>query len=296
MIIDFRLRPPFGDFLNSAQYNLERNAVMSRRLGMWQAESAKQRSMTLFLEEMDRAGISTAVMPGRVSAVFGNVSCDTMRQLMERWPGRFEGFAGVDLLDYDAAALVIEREVLNGPFAGLNIEPLFTYSFPLYADDRRIYPLYEMAQAAHIPVMIMSGGFGNAHISYTHPGRIDTVATDFPHLTIVTPHACWPHAMEIIQVALRKPNVHISPDIYSMGLPGSQDYLLAARTFLQDQFLFGSAHPTLPMEGCVDFYKKQGFTPEIWEKITWKNARRILELKGSSPKSSFKGRSECLMK
>ena len=91
------------------------------------------------------------------------------------------------------------------------------------------------------------------------------------------------------QVALRKPNVYISPDIYSMGLPGSQDYLLAARTFLQDQFLFGSAHPTLPMEGCVDFYKKQGFTPDIWEKITWKNARRILELKGSSPGHPSKG-------
>ena len=94
----------------------------------------------------------------------------------------------------------IDREVLNGLLSpdSTSTHYVSPTPVPLYADDRRIYPLYEMAQAAGIPVMIMSGGFGNAHISYTHPGRIDTVATDFPHLTIVTPHACWPHAMEIV--------------------------------------------------------------------------------------------------
>ena len=279
MIIDFRLRPPYGDFLNTAQYNLKRNSVVSQRFGMWQAESVRRLSMELFLEEMDRAGIAQAVLPGRVSAVFGNVSCACMRELMEKWPGRFAGFAGVDPLDYDTAFRIMEEEVLHGPFSGLNIEPPFTRSTPMFADDRRIYPVYEQAAAKRIPVLIMSGGFGDVPLAYCHPSHLETVATDFPDLVIVSPHACWPYGRELIQLALRKSHIYLEPDIYSMGLPGWEDYMLAAGTILQDQFLFGSAHPTLPMEGCVDFYKKQNFSQTVWEKIMWENARRVLNHK-----------------
>lgn len=283
MIIDFRLRPPYGDFLRTAQYDLKRNAAVSRRFGMWQAASVAHLSMDLFFEEMDRAGIAQAVLPGRVSAVFGNVSCACMRELFEKWPGRFVGFAGVDLLDYESAFRVMEDEVLQGPFAGLNIEPLFTYSRPMFVDDRRLYPIYEQASAKGIPLLVMSGGFGDVPQEYNHPSHLETVATDFPDLVMVSPHACWPFSRELIQIALRKRNIYIEPDIYSMGLPCWEDYILAAKTILQDQFLFGSAHPTLPMEGCVDFYRKQGFSEEVWRKIMWENARRVIGWKGESP-------------
>ena len=55
MIIDFRLRPPYKDFLSTAQYNLKRNAAVSKRFGMWQAESVKQCSMELFLGKGNHA-------------------------------------------------------------------------------------------------------------------------------------------------------------------------------------------------------------------------------------------------
>ena len=174
---------------------------------------------------------------------------------------------------------IMEEEVLHGPFSGLNIEPPFTRSTPMFADDRRIYPVYEQAAAKRIPVLIMSGGFGDVPLAYCHPSHLETVATDFPDLVIVSPHACWPYGRELIQLALRKPHIYLEPDIYSMGLPGWEDYMLAAGTILQDQFLFGSAHPTLPMEGCVDFYKKQNFSQTVWEKIMWENARRVLNHK-----------------
>ena len=279
MIIDFRLRPPYGDFLNTAQYNLKRNAAVSRRFGMWQAESVRCLSMPLFLEEMDNSGITQAVLPGRKSSVFGNVSCACIRELMEKWPGRFAGFAGTDPLNYEESFRIIDEEVIHGPFAGLNIEPPFTHSTPMFADDRRLYPVYEEASARRIPVLIMSGGFGDVPLEYCHPSHLETVATDFPDLVIVSPHACWPYGRELIQLALRKPHIYIEPDIYSMGLPGWEDYMLAAGTILQDQFLFGSAHPTLPMEGCLEFYRKQNLSETIWKKIMSENALRVLHHK-----------------
>ena len=75
MFCDFRLRPPVGDFLGTAQYNLERNARIAASFGMYQAESTARLYMDLFLAEMDAAEISLGVMPGRYSEVFGNVSC-----------------------------------------------------------------------------------------------------------------------------------------------------------------------------------------------------------------------------
>ncbi len=279
MIIDFRLRPPYGDFLNTAQYNLKRNAVVSQRFGMWQAESVKQVSMPLFLEEMDKSGIAQAVLPGRVSPVFGNVSCACLHELMEKWPGRFAGFAGTDPLNREESFRIMDEEVTHGPLSGLNIEPPFTHSTPMFVDDRRIYPVYEEAASRNIPLLILSGGFGDVPLEYFHPSHLETVATDFPNLVIVSAHGSWPYVRELIQLALRKPHIYLEPDIYSMGLPGWQDYLLAAGTILQDQFLFGSAHPTLPMEGCVDFYKKQDFPTKVWEKIMWGNAQRVLRHK-----------------
>ena len=53
MFCDFRLRPPVGDFLGTAQYNLERNARIAASFGMYQAESTARLSMDLFLAEMD---------------------------------------------------------------------------------------------------------------------------------------------------------------------------------------------------------------------------------------------------
>lgn len=278
MIIDFRLRPPTGDFLKSAQFNPERNAKMTKSFGMWQMPSTLHHSMDLFFEEMGACGITMGVLPGRVSYELGNITCESLRGIMETWPGKFAAFAGVDLLDAPSAFAVIEREVLNGPFAGINVEPM-GYENPMYADDRRIYPIYERAQEAGIPIMLMTGGFPKAHLSFTHPGHLDTVATDFPQLAIAVPHGCWPHTREVVQVALRKENIYLSPDIYSMGLPGWQDYLFAARHFLQDRFMFGSAHPTLPMSGCVEFYKKLDLPEDILEKIFYRNALRFLDLK-----------------
>ena len=280
MIIDFRLRPPMGDFLNSAQFNPARNAKMTKSFGMWQMPSTLQHSMELFIQEMDQNGVTQGVMTGRVSSSMGNVTCESIRKIFAAYPGRFHAFAGAPFLDYHSTWDIIDKEIVNGPFAGLNVEPMTTYDVPYYADDRRIYPVYEKAQEAGIPVMIMTGGFADVDMSFTHPTHIANVATDFPNLTIVCPHGCWPHTREMVQVALRKENVYISPDIYSMGLPGYQDYIFAANHFLQDRFLYGSAHPTMPLDGCVKFYQQPGLLKdEVKEKIFYKNAQRILNLK-----------------
>ncbi len=284
MIIDFRLRPPAGDFLNSAQFNIERNAKIAEGFGMWQLPSTVHRSMDMFFGEMEQAGITMGVLPGRVSYAFGDITCASIRQIMEQYPGKFAAFAGVDLYNPRSAFEVMDKEVINGPFAGINVEPL-GFQVPMSCDDRRIYPIYEYAQEYNIPILLMTGGLPKTHISLNFPGHLENVAVDFPNLTIVSTHGCWPFSRELVHVALRRENIYIQPDIYSMGLPGYEDYIFAANNFLQDRFLYASAHPTMPMTGCVEFFKKLKLKEEVIPKIFYKNAQRVLGLKNSKEKA-----------
>src|SRR3546814_12609346 len=76
-IIDFRLRPPLGGYLEMIMYaNAPRRDRATRMHGFEPAPSASTRSLPLLLEEMDGAGISLGVMVGRISQVFGSVSND----------------------------------------------------------------------------------------------------------------------------------------------------------------------------------------------------------------------------
>jgi predicted TIM-barrel fold metal-dependent hydrolase len=53
---------------------------------------------------------------------------------------------------------------------------------------------------------------------------------------------------------------------------------LAARTYLQDRFLFASGYPFAPVGGALEAYRAMGFTDRVAEKIFWRNAAALLRL------------------
>ena len=277
MIIDFRLRPPFGECRNLLMYQPERNARMCASFGMTPSAAAGKASMEETLREMDQAGIGIGVVPGRIAnAELGNIAASTLRVLNERYPGRFIGFAGLDPTDREGAAEIIEREVLHGPCRGVNIEPLCLPS-PLYADDAALFPVYRLCSRHGVPVMLMTGGMAGPDVSYSDPVQVDHVAAAFPKLRIVVTHGCWPRSREILQVAFRRPNVWLSPDMYMLA-PGQEDYVFAANHFLQDRMLYGSNHPSLPMLEFLERYRRLPFKPGVLDKLLHTNAARLLGL------------------
>ena len=60
----------------------------------------------------------------------------------------------------------------------------------------------------------MAGGNGGPDLSYSDPVHVDRVAADFPALPIVVSHGGWPWVHQILHVAYRRQNVHVSPDMY----------------------------------------------------------------------------------
>jgi predicted TIM-barrel fold metal-dependent hydrolase len=115
------------------------------------------------------------------------------------------------------------------------------------------------------------------NIRFDHPADIQDVARDFPDLQLVAGHGCYPWVTEIIGVALKHPNVHLCPDVY-MFLPGGNQYVEAANTFLQDQLMFGTAYPYRPLGETVDLYMKLGLNEQSLKKTLYDNAAKLLKI------------------
>jgi len=279
MIIDCRLRPPARGFLNLSLFrDTERTRRMSRCFGMPQAPSTTQRSPELLLKEMDAAGITMGVVPGRKSYPFlGGVDNADIAAIMEDYPGRFLGVAGIDPSNRQEAIEEIDKYVVNGPLIAAGMEPGLLPT-PMYPNDRRIYPIYEKLEAEGIPLLLMAGGGNGPDLSYGFPAILDQIAADFPKLTIINTHGGYPYITEVLFVAYKRQNIYICPDMYLFNFPGWQDYVTAANGFLEDRFLFGTAYPFIPLEEGVAHFKNMPFRPEIMPKLLYQNIARALKL------------------
>ncbi len=279
MIIDFRVRPATRGFLNMHIFrNQDRIARWSGNLGMTPPPSARKGDMKLMLEEMDEGGVTMGVVTGRqANAFMGNVPNDDIVAIVNDYPGKFIGVAGIDPSDPAKAIDEIERVVVNGPLTAAGIEP-GVLPTPLYCDDRRIYPVYEYCQRHDIPMLIMGGGGNGPDLSHSNPEHIDRVCGEFPKLTIINTHGGYPWSEQICFVAFKRPNLYLCPDMYMFNVPGVSNYVMAANTFLKDRIVFGTAYPFIGFKEGVEGVKTLPFKPEVLPNFFYKNAARALKL------------------
>jgi uncharacterized protein len=274
-IIDFRLRPPLRGFLDMVMYtNAPRRNIYTRQLGLEPAASAEQKSMDLLLDDMRAVNVVAGVVTARVSDYFGSVSNDDVAAMCKDYPGKLYGLAAVDPTDRKRAIQQIDAALAAG-FKGVTIEP-GAYPVPLYADDRRLYPIYAHLEDCHVPTVIMTGGNAGPDLSYSDPVTLDRVAGDFPNLRIVVSHGNWPWVTEILHVAYRRTNVSLSPDMYFHNMPGMDDYLKAANSWMAERFFFATAYPLAPLKEYTEWFVRLPLKPENMERIVYRNAAELL--------------------
>ena len=277
MIIDFRLRPPVGGFLDTLMYSAgARRDGFTRTVGFEPSPAAQQQSMELLLREMDTAGVDRGVVVGRLAGVLGSVSNEDVRGIVADHPGRFIGAASIDPTDRRQACRTIDQAVKDG-FKLINIEP-GSYPVPMYADDRRLYPIYGHCEDIGVPVIMMVGGTAGPDLSYSDPIRTDRVLTDFPKLDVVVAHGGWPWVNEILHLGFRRQNLWLSPDMYFSRMPGWEEYVKAADGFLSDRMLYASSFPFCPVQGYKEWFEKLPIKEENLKKVMGGNAQRLLGL------------------
>jgi predicted TIM-barrel fold metal-dependent hydrolase len=223
---------------------------------------------------MDAAKIDRGVVVGRLAGVLGSVSNEDVRNIVAGHPGRFIGAASIDPTDRRKACQTISQAVEDG-FRLINIEP-GSYPIPMYADDRRLYPIYGHCEDTGVPVIMMVGGTAGPDLSYSDPIRTDRVLADFPDLNVVVAHGGWPWVNEILHLGFRRPNLWLAPDMYFSRMPGWEEYLKAADGFLSDRMLYASSFPFCPVLGYKEWFEKLPIKEDNLKKVMGGNAQRLL--------------------
>jgi len=286
MIIDFRVQPPYKSFLNihffrSRPRGEDPIAGNPFSKGRWEIPSFDRRSVDLFVKEMDQAGIDVAVVMGqRTGERGGSVENDDVAELVRRYPGRFVGFAGVDPMDPEAGD-ELQRGIQDLGCRGVAVTPGWSAP-PLYDDDAQVYPVYQACLDLNVPVVITSSHYIGADMTYSMPTHIQKVALDFPELTIIVGHGCWPWTTQACAVAMRCRNVYLMPEIYlhPPDMPGAEDYVRAANSFLSQRMLYSSCYPTLTLQQAMEQFGMLPIRPGSRENMLGRNGARILGLAG----------------
>jgi predicted TIM-barrel fold metal-dependent hydrolase len=286
MIIDARVRPPFKSLKQvlaaapGSRPPVKRSPLVS---GYERPPSMVQKSLDLFMEEMDGAGVEKGILVGR-QAGHRIVSNDDIAELRNMYPDRFPvAIAGIDGNDEKAAIREVERTIKDMGFKGIAMDPGWSVP-PLYVDDKSLYPIYskcaELGGILYLTCSLMQG----PDISYAEPARIQRVANAFPTLQIVVVHGAFPFTNEMLGVMIANAplgNLWVAPDFFQFipGFAGAQDWVEAANHYMGDRMLYASSYPVRPIKQSLEEFRRFRYEPEILENIMAKNAANLFGIK-----------------
>jgi len=267
-VIDWRFRPPFESYLGGPMY-----------------PNGCDASMDDVIKSMDEANIMLGICPFRKG--MDNADC---LKIDAQYPDRFKTLIHIDPWDGAEGLKDIDKYVVNGPAAGVIVEPSQKHiRQPMTADDKMMYPIYEKCEKENILLTITFGGMMTRDPGFYMPSYIAHVCDDFPKLKIVASHGGFPWAAGICHVAYNHEFLYLAPGVYmSKNQPCLNDYIAAASGWLQDKFIFQSAYSygsklAGDLKSRVQEY--MSFLPEeVAEKVLYRNAAGLL---GIEPLTKF---------
>ena len=213
----------------------------------------------------------------------GAVSNDEMLEAAERNSDVLIPFVMVDPWREHAGADEAQRLIQAGA-RGFKFHPP---SQGFYANDQRMYELYEVIAAAKLPALFHTGqtavgqgagAGGGIRLKYGNPIYLDDVAVDFPDMPIIMAHPSFPWQEEALAIALHKAQVFIDLSGWSPKYFPPQ-LVQYANTLLKNKVLFGSDHPMITTDRWLADFQTAGFRAEVTPLILKENAAKLLGLR-----------------
>lgn len=172
------------------------------------------------------------------------------------------------------------RRLIDVGVRGFKFHPPAQAFFP---NDERVYPLYQVIEAAERPALFHTGqsgigagmpGGGGMRQKYGNPMALDDVAVDFPRLPIILAHPSFPWQDEALAVAVHKPTVYIDLSGWSPKYFPPQ-LVHYANTLLKEKVLFGSDHPLITPDRWLADFTQAPFRDAVRPLILKQNALRL---------------------
>jgi predicted TIM-barrel fold metal-dependent hydrolase len=225
-------------------------------------------------------------------------SNDDASALVARNPGIFMGYAHHDPLLPDAAER-LERAL--GPQAqgqgGLRGYKILGPAIDRRLDDPSFYPLWEIAQAHGVPVLIhfgiMGGAGGIANHVNINPIIIHDVAKRFPHMPIIIPHFGCGYVFETLNLCWACPNVFVDTsgsNQWMRWMPYPIDLAALFRKYREtvgaSRIIFGTDSSWFPRgfaEAYLDDQVREmydtGYSADEVDAVLYRNIAALLKVK-----------------
>ncbi|MBC2714224.1 MAG: amidohydrolase [Desulfobacteraceae bacterium] len=203
-------------------------------------------------------------------------------------------FGGVHPDDPDYVAEFEKMENQYG-LSGMKLVPCMQHFF---LNDRRLFPVYEKAEASGMPILVHTGGDPiPGREVYGHPRDIDEVASTFPDLTIIMAHMGIPFFEETKEILKKHKNVFTDiafSVVYDDVLSFSEQHDIDAsfltyefwnetlssliKDFGYEKVLFGSDFPFIKPSRAIKAFLDLDISDDGKEMILWKNASELLKI------------------
>ncbi len=139
---------------------------------------------------------------------------ETQHAMAERYPDRVLFCGGVDPLypSVEGALEELDRQVLELGAVSIKFYNGHVDGGWRCDDEELAYPLYQRCLDLGIRVLQFHKGFpfGLMNVEQLSPVDLQKAARDFPDLTFLVHHLALPYLDEMISIASRFPNVHLS--------------------------------------------------------------------------------------
>ncbi len=246
-------------------------------------------SVSNYLRMMDRAGIERslliAVRAGDIN-VRGSFELPYERvyKVCKKYPDRFSGLAGVDPFRGMQGLRELQHAVEVYGFVGAHLYP---HWFGLPPNHAKYYPYYTKCAELGVPIMMQVGHnliYSSARRLPTvaDPILLDTVAIDFPELTLIGIHIGVPWTDNMISMCWKHPNVYTAGDAYAPRHWPKQ-YVHYANTYGREKVMFGTDWPVIHPERAIAEVDALGLDPVAKRMLLRENALRVFKLPGYRP-------------
>ena len=236
-------------------------------------------SITNYISIMDKYNIDKGVIVGfNVKTAYDIVlvSNDDVANLVEMFPKRFIGFAGIDPPAPDALDQ-IDYAITSLGLKGVKIVPP-VQKFDI--SDKRYDRLWRKLVDLEVPLWSHGGhqvSTGGSIAKYGHPMLIDELAMRNEDLTIIIGHMGTPWFWDSYSVVLRHPNVYIDISAH-YELYSHFPWDAYTNYNIEHKVLFASDHPLVHWNSIVPAALDLNISDGFKKKITHENAKRLLKL------------------
>ena len=153
-----------------------------------------------WVDELDKYGIES------MGVMVGVEAYDEFKETMNRFPGRFIGYANINPKEEDAAAKV--RQAAKDGFKGIKLYPSSWTGLKVY--DEPCYPVYDACKENDLLVFLHFGITigGQADLRNGNPIDIQVPSKDYPDLNFIIAHFGAGWFREVLMMQYQTDNVY----------------------------------------------------------------------------------------